>query len=345
MAQITYPYKKWLYPEDEETNPIEFKHDAVLNKLIARMEENKIVLENLFSKYPGILHDYNRFLDQNPKYNTIAIANNSAVPSHMLEDRIEKFGRFQKSLDEIKSFASRRDSYIDQNYVIRLHDSLYFGDPEFRFKAKYRFRNEQDGVIQTPYFKPTIGENVSYEMMNLLSNTDFVWNNMHAVKQSTLLHLGLSRIQPFMDGNKKTAQLLQNFYLMKAGFPDIVLPDKAMNNYLNAVKLGILYRDATPLAELVSNCILHEQLDTFEFIKSDLCKDNADECKDLNEIESNISATKDSIHTIPVYILEKDMNNGSEQNVEKFNPTAEENSVCTTSALKNYAHDTNTEME
>lgn len=326
MVNITYPYKKWLYPEDEEENPIEFRNEDVLNKLICRMEENKIIIKDLFDKYPDIRQDFVRFQDQNPKYNAIAKANNSLVEPYLLSERVEKFGRFQNALNNIKELADKRDSYVDHNYIIRLHDSLYYGDPEFINKAKYRYRNDQDNEIQTPYFKPTEGKHVSLEMMKLVNNTDFKWNTMHVVKQSTLLHLGISRVQPFMDGNKKTAQLLQNFYLLKAGFPDIVLPDKCMKNYMNAVKLGILHRDATPLAELVSNCILHEQLDTFEFIKYDLNKSVLDEIEDIKNIETNEQLTKLSLSIVPQYEMEKDTD-GNIKEVECFQPTAEENAV------------------
>ncbi len=61
------------------------------------------------------------------------------------------------------------------------------------------------------------------------------WKHLHPAERSALLHIEFVKIHPFVDGNGRTARLLQNFELMKAGFPPLVITKENRLKYYNAL--------------------------------------------------------------------------------------------------------------
>lgn len=57
----------------------------------------------------------------------------------------------------------------------------------------------------------------------------------HAVERAAILHSDFVKIHPFVDGNGRTARLLLNFELMKAGFVPIVMKKEKRLDYYNAL--------------------------------------------------------------------------------------------------------------
>lgn len=61
------------------------------------------------------------------------------------------------------------------------------------------------------------------QMEDLIAHYQKDWNDLHPAERAALLHIDFVKIHPFVDGNGRTARLLQNFELMKHGFPPIVI--------------------------------------------------------------------------------------------------------------------------
>jgi len=78
------------------------------------------------------------------------------------------------------------------------------------------------------------------------------------IKKAAFIHHEFVRIHPFIDGNGRVARLLTNFYLMKKGYPPIIIQKEDRKNYyksLNKADLGDLSDFATFIAGAVNESI------------------------------------------------------------------------------------------
>jgi Fic family protein len=62
--------------------------------------------------------------------------------------------------------------------------------------------------------------------------------NLHPIKYATNAHLRFVTIHPFRDGNGRTARLLMNLLLLRAGYPIVIIPNLVRNDYINAIVQG-----------------------------------------------------------------------------------------------------------
>jgi Fic family protein len=63
------------------------------------------------------------------------------------------------------------------------------------------------------------------------------------------------KIHPFVDGNGRTARLLMNLELLKAGFPAVVLPVGQRLRYYKALDLAHTSGDYAPFLTLIADCV------------------------------------------------------------------------------------------
>ena len=81
---------------------------------------------------------------------------------------------------------------------------------------------------------------------------------LHTIKKAAFIHHELVRIHPFIDGNGRVARLLTNFYLMKKGYPPIIIQKEDRKNYyksLNKADLGDLSDFAMFIARAVNESL------------------------------------------------------------------------------------------
>ena len=81
---------------------------------------------------------------------------------------------------------------------------------------------------------------------------------LEPIKKTTFIHHEFVRIHPFIDGNGRVARLLTNFYLMKKGYPPIIIQKEDRKNYyvsLNKADLGNLSDFATFIARAVNESL------------------------------------------------------------------------------------------
>ncbi|WP_341739126.1 Fic family protein [Microcoleus sp. CAWBG640] len=62
--------------------------------------------------------------------------------------------------------------------------------------------------------------------------------NLHPVEYVSIAHYRFVSIHPFRDGNGRTARLLMNLLLIRAGYPIVVIDNQIRNNYINALAYG-----------------------------------------------------------------------------------------------------------
>ncbi len=65
--------------------------------------------------------------------------------------------------------------------------------------------------------------------------------------------LRLAAIHPFSDGNGRTARLLMNLLLVRAGYPPIAIRPVDRKNYLDTLEHGSLQNDLEPFQLFLSD--------------------------------------------------------------------------------------------
>jgi len=81
---------------------------------------------------------------------------------------------------------------------------------------------------------------------------------LQTIKKAAYIHHEFVRIHPFLDGNGRVARLLTNFYLVRQGYPPIVIQKEDRKNYyksLNKADRGNLSDFATFIARVVNESI------------------------------------------------------------------------------------------
>jgi Fic family protein len=96
---------------------------------------------------------------------------------------------------------------------------------------------------------------VPEQMLALLNWYDTQAGQMHPVERAARLHVDFVKIHPFVDGNGRTARLLLNLELLKAGFPAIVLPVEKRLAYYEALDKAHVTGDVVDFMALVTDCV------------------------------------------------------------------------------------------
>lgn len=98
---------------------------------------------------------------------------------------------------------------------------------------------------------------VPEQMAALLHWYDTEAHGLHPVERAARLHVDFVKIHPFVDGNGRTARLLLNLELLKAGFPATVLPVEQRLAYYEALDKAHVEGDMADFLALVAHCV-HE---------------------------------------------------------------------------------------
>lgn len=121
------------------------------------------------------------------------------------------------------------------------------------------YRNE-NVIISGAKHKPPQHFLIKERMESLISLYNGEWQRLHPIERASLLHGEFVKIHPFIDGNGRTARLLLNFELMKAGFPPIIIRKEMRVEYYDSLDLAHTTGDYTNFMNLVSRCA-EESLD------------------------------------------------------------------------------------
>lgn len=85
---------------------------------------------------------------------------------------------------------------------------------------------------------------------------------LHPIKRAALLHTIFVGIHPFIDGNGRTARLLLNLELMKAGYPPVIIKVENRLAYYNALDKAISNDEIEEFIKIVANAV-EESLDLY----------------------------------------------------------------------------------
>lgn len=110
-------------------------------------------------------------------------------------------------------------------------------------------------LISGAEHKPVDALHVPEQMTALIDWYSTKATGLHPVERAARVHGEFVKIHPFVDGNGRTARLLMNLELMKAGFPAAVLPVESRLAYYEALDTAHCQGDYAPFVELLCQVV------------------------------------------------------------------------------------------
>ncbi|MEA1961420.1 MAG: Fic family protein [Bacillota bacterium] len=101
---------------------------------------------------------------------------------------------------------------------------------------------------------------IKEQMEKLIERYNTEWQRFHPIERAAMLHGEFVKIHPFVDGNGRTARLLLNFALMKAGFPPVIIKKEMRPEYYDGLDWAHTTGDYSKFITLIGQCA-EESLD------------------------------------------------------------------------------------
>ena len=157
--------------------------------------------------------------------------------------------------------AHKKDAYLDERLIHIMYSYLFSGD-EGLVQSLYSFRNSTFAIepdVVGDVFEPVPNKDVPSRVANLFFMYNNDWWDDHPVVKASKFFLEYYRIQPKMDGNKRTGLICANFILESNGYPSIFIGANQKPEFFEAIKTGLLTRDVTDLTLLFAKNVVANQ--------------------------------------------------------------------------------------
>jgi len=142
----------------------------------------------------------------------------------------------------------RKEEPLSEWQIKNLHRLVLKGIDD-RYAGVYR---DQQVFISGATHTPPAPLKIQEQMDALLNWYKEEAQELHPVLRGAMLHATFVGIHPFIDGDGRTARLLLNFELMKAGYPPIIIRVENRLAYYNALDKANASEDYEDFIELVS---------------------------------------------------------------------------------------------
>ncbi|MBQ0727602.1 MAG: Fic family protein [Thalassolituus oleivorans] len=140
---------------------------------------------------------------------------------------------------------------LDERTIKSLHQ-LVLKNVDADSAGRYRDINV---LISGATHKPPQAIQVPEQMQAFIHWYNTEANALHPVERAARVHGEFVKIHPFVDGNGRTARLLMNLELMKAGFPATVIEVEQRLDYYQALDNAHCSGNYTDFIALVAQCV------------------------------------------------------------------------------------------
>ena len=149
--------------------------------------------------------------------------------------------------NNLKAFCdiiNKNPSKITSQDIIEVGDNI---NKNLGFFDK-GFRKTQVMVNKATKFFPPPPIQIPNRVYCLLDSYYNIWEDMDIYEKEARLHIELVRLQPFEDGNKRTARIITNFNLCSQNKAPIIISEKENEEYFsyineyNFIELANLFR-------------------------------------------------------------------------------------------------------
>lgn len=97
------------------------------------------------------------------------------------------------------------------------------------------FRKTQVDVNKATNFFPIEANRVPQAIYSIFNAYHNIWNILPVYEREARLHIELVRLQPFEDGNKRTARIITNFNLCKQNKAPVIISGKETEQYFSFI--------------------------------------------------------------------------------------------------------------
>lgn len=144
-----------------------------------------------------------------------------------------------------------KNELLSEWQIKSLHQ-LVLKNIDDRNAGRYRTQNV---IISSAKHRPPDYLNVPQEMEDFIRQSAIRRECLHPVEYAARVHADFVKIHPFVDGNGRTARLLNNLELMKAGFPPAVLSVEQRLRYYEALDQAYCEGDYEPFIMLIAESV------------------------------------------------------------------------------------------
>jgi len=231
--------------------------------LIKRVEERKKRLDTLRPLPKDALKKLLEDIRLRHTYHSDAIEGNTLTLQEtklVLEEGVTIGGKPLKDHVEAKNDAEAFDlmvklvhakKSVSQDIIQEIHEIVTKGI--LGESGKYRTENVRiTGSKTTP---PSYSKIVKL-MGEYISNIKEL--KLQPIKKAAFIHHELVLIHPFLDGNGRVSRLVTNLYLMKEGYPPVVLKKEDRRKYYQVLQRAD-ESDLSPFANFIAQAV-HEAL-------------------------------------------------------------------------------------
>jgi Fic family protein len=231
-----------LHHRTAPTQLRDWLHSEVdLPQLLVHLDRLKIMLDSFRPLPPSVVAELKSRFDVRFTYNSNAIEGNTltqnetemivrsgvTIAGHPLVEHLEAIGHAQ-AIDYLEALAG--EEAMGEREIRELH-GLILRSIDPRNAGVYRSIDVK--AAGTNYEYPS--HFLVRERMAGFHQWLQASGNLHPVEQAALAHLEFVAIHPFADGNGRTARLLMNLLLLRAGYPIAIIANTQREAYIDAI--------------------------------------------------------------------------------------------------------------
>jgi Fic family protein len=207
----------------------ELRREIVAHKKIAREFTEHFELSWIFHEnaLEGIVLE---------PYDLKAALEHTSTNNDILGPTYQCIRNQKKAIEKVKKMSANRNYVLTLRGIKNLHVILSYG-----------LSGQQGGIYRksTPihrlYFHSIIApRKISYHINKLVRDMNSKeFNEYHPIQQGVEAHFRLMSIFPFRYDSGKVSRLLMNFFLVRAGYFPVVIPDIERQRYYESLRTGV----------------------------------------------------------------------------------------------------------
>jgi len=141
---------------------------------------------------------------------------------------------------------------IDEKTLLRLHSAI--SAELVSSEESGRFRDRSVKITGTGYVPPDNRIDIQIAIAEVLYRQDAI---SHPLEKAVFLHCNIAKIQPFIDGNKRTSRMVESIVLMNDGIIPVYSTNEAD---INAYRRGVMSFYETGDYALYADYFLNRQI-------------------------------------------------------------------------------------
>lgn len=265
-----------------------FSNDERLSSKLSKIDDLKAKINKYFEIHPKAKEEicgtksielmlnkkamsYLSLDDSNDKVGIVASSDMDETQKEIYQQILERVADYKKAFMYVydEAVKYKTEDWKMEKVLLVAHQMLKIPEEYGNNISSLSFRTgrELEIGIANGWFKPVDGYDVASRVSLLLYMNNEMWSNDHPIVRAAKFFTEYYRIQPHVNGNKRTAILGMNFMLAKAGYPLVSFEESDKKAMISSLEEAMLTRDVSALAELIADNIYQEQREIAEEIE------------------------------------------------------------------------------